>query len=221
MGMHFGVIAVKAAVHELIGAFAETWPNWERRAIVEGITGLAEFDRWREANERFVSAVEWSPDNPGIQAFAFWQDGPWAMMLDGSYVLAADEKALSELSKRWGCTLSFVVESAGGCAFFWAFQSGSLRRSILNTGETVAIEGVPLDEEAGIDVKAYYMDETERLQRAFGITPLSELPEAHPMAALSVADRNDYAKPRTALGGESNASLGIGPSREKPWWKVW
>jgi hypothetical protein len=118
---------------------------------------------WKESHEKFVSAAQWTKDNPGKDVYVFWQDGPWAIMMDPSYVLASDEENLKTLSNDVGIVASFVVESAGASAFFWYFENGSLRRRISNNGADVSTTGEAIPEERGIDISNYYMDETEAL----------------------------------------------------------
>jgi hypothetical protein len=145
--------------------------------------------------------------------FAFWQDGHWASMMDESYTLASDEEGLARLSELLGRVVAFVVETAGGCAEFWCFESGSLRRHIWNHDGDVLLVGEPLAEEAGIDPSRYYMDETEALWKVFGLTPYVDEGTPRQYRAICVVDRTDYS--------EQLANSPFQTPAKKPWWKIW
>jgi hypothetical protein len=91
-----------------------------------------------------------------------------------------------------GTVLSFVVESAGGSAFFWCAKDGKILRKISNSDTDVALEGNPLPEEKGIDVSNYYMDETESLWKAFGLSPYEVMSSSEGCEAICVIDHTDY-----------------------------
>ena len=57
------------------------------------------------------------------------------------------------------------------------------------------MKGKALPEEAGIDVDNYYMDETEALWAAFGLSPYDAMKGAAGCEAISVVDRTDYSRP--------------------------
>lgn len=215
MGMHFSLVAVKASVHQLQEAFSEVWPSLHIVDSARGLDTPEAFFAWMSDNERFVSAAEWTVENPGTEAFAFFQDGPWGLLYDPSYVLAADEAALQELSNRFGTALSFVVQTTSGCAFFWCYENGQFRRSILTSDGPTELLGESLPEEAGLDVQHYYMDETEALMAAFGLAPLDQQPLVSSAIAIAVEDRTDYDHLEQST---SAPSVALQP---KPWWKFW
>jgi len=142
-------------------------------------------------------------------------------MLDPSYVQASDRRALAALSERFGLALSFVIETSGGCAFFDAFAQGQRVRRIQSIDGAVTSEGERLAQEAGLPASSYYMDETEHLQRAFGLTPLPQLPADQPVTASAYLDRTDYA----ALGKARKAGTPGAPAAasraRRPWWRFW
>jgi hypothetical protein len=233
MGMHFGLVAVKAPLARLREVFPEVWNKFEVVASAENFTDLETVWTWMEANEHFVSAAAWTKENPGTQSCVFCQDGPWAVLMDPSYTLASDEDALKKLSEHCGIVLSFVVETAGGCAFFWCYEAGTVRRSIIMPDAEVTFVGEPMPEETGIDVSHYYMEETKALMAAFGLTPIEELPNLATAVAIAVADRTDYSylkKPPSAttpLPAPTEPHVPARPSpprsekAEKPWWRFW
>ncbi|QDU97328.1 hypothetical protein [Lignipirellula cremea] len=192
MGMHIGLVAAQTSVAELSAALLKACPNLELVASQKEFASADDLWAWKEANEQFVSAADWSQDTPGKSVYMFWQDGPWAILLDPDYTLASNDNLLQTLSSTFGKVLSFVVESAGGCAFFWCYENGVQRRQISNTDGEVTLEGEPLAEETGIDANNYYMEETEALWRAFGIAPYERLESAVGCIAISVIDRTDY-----------------------------
>jgi hypothetical protein len=207
MGMHVGLIAVRANAHDFRAVFPDIWEKYEVVSSADELSGYDAMLRWKQANEHFVSVRNWSLENPGKEVYVFFQDGPWAVMMSESdYVLICDEEALSRLSSQFGLALSFTVESASACAFFWCFEGGVFRRSILNDGETTDAQGKPLIEEANIDIENYYMRETEELMAAFGLSNIRSSLDSAIYRAVSVIDRSDYG-PR-ATPPRSKPSLG-------------
>jgi len=219
LGMHLGIVAVKAQVGQLMAAFAACWPRHEPTARAS-LAGLEALDAWMRATQRQATAAAGSADNPGIDTFGFWQDGEWAVMFDPSYVQASDPRALAALSERFGLALSFILETSGGCAFFDAFEQGRRVRRIQSIDGTVASEGERLAQEAGLPAASYYVDETEQLQRAFGLTLLEQLPADHPVIGTACIDRTDYGalkKARQTRAPDAAAA----PARKRSWWRFW
>src|SRR5262245_5187292 len=109
MGMHIGLVCARTTVSQFREAFCRTWPRFE---LVDTVANLPDMDAgwaWKEGHEKFISAAEWTKENPGREVYLFWQDGPWAIMMDSSYTLASDEDGLSILSSQFGMVLSFIV----------------------------------------------------------------------------------------------------------------
>lgn len=223
--MHFGLIAVKADVKQLAEAFQLTWPQYEVAAAAS-LNGMEQLWHWHQSNERTLSAKHGSKGSHGVEVFEFWQDGPWAIMMDPSYVQASDENALAALSDRFGLALSFVIETSGGCAYFWRFKQGGLLRSIQYADGKLVARGEPMEEESGMRSEIFYMEEMEELQKRFGITPPEQLSEARQCEALAVIDRTDYSALLTAKGTKKPSEAeGLPPSlaskSARPWWKLW
>jgi len=208
MGMHIGVVAVRASVSEFIGAFAAVWPKLEIVATKDGFASEDDIWAWKVANERFVSAADWTKADPGREVYLICQDGQWAVLMDFSYVLATDTRALGQLSERFGSSLSFVAQTTSGCAFFWNYESGELKRSIQSVDGEAELAGEALTQEAGIDIQHYYMDETVQLMQAFGLSNLEELLVPATTIAIATTDGTDY----------SDLVLS---TKAKPWWKFW
>ena len=219
MGMHVGIIAVKAEVGQLMAAFATCWPRHELTTRAS-LGGLAALHDWMRATQRQVTAAAWSVNNPSTDTFGFWQDGEWAVMLDPSYVQASDGRALAALSERFGLALSFVVETSGGCAFFDAFEQRRRVRRIQSIDGAVTSEGERLAQEAGLPAASYYMDETEQLQRAFGLTLLAQLPADHPVIGAAYLDRTDYGAQKRAQEAHTPDAVAA-PAPRRPWWRFW
>ena len=208
MGMHIGLVAVQASVSDFKNAFAEVWPKFEIVATKDGFASEDEIWAWKDANERFVSAADWTKADPGQEVYVICQDGQWAVLMDFSYVLATDEKALGQLSERFGSVVSFVAQTTSGCAFFWNYESGEMKRSIQSVDGEAELAGEVLAQEAGIDIEHYYMDETEQLMLAFGLSKLDQLLVPATAVAIAIADRTDY------------SDLHV-EAKPKPWWKFW
>jgi hypothetical protein len=191
-----------------------TWTEFEVVASAGPFEDAEEMWAWKKEHERFVSAADWSKENPGREAYALWREGPWAVLVDESYTLSADEEQMAALSERLGTVVSFVVETAGGCAMFQCFERGRLRRRIDYTDGAVTAEGEPLPEEAGIDVGRYYMDESEALARALGLSLCYEdASGVEGWQTVCVVDRTDY--------GATLPRAEAAPSVKKPWWRFW
>jgi len=228
--MHFGIVAVKVPVAQVIEAFATVWPRHEPTASVP-LAGLEALHDWMRSTQRQVALGAGSIDNPGTDTFGFWQDGEWAVMLDPSYVQASDRPALAALSQHLGLVLSFVIETSGGCAFFDAYDGGQRIRRIQSIDGVLQTEGARLPQEAGLPDGRFYMDETEQLQRAFGITPLTGLPADLPVRGAAYLDRTDYGAlkaaqppraPRAAPGAGPKATASARePAAKRPWWRFW
>lgn len=191
MGMHYGLIAVPCHAEQFRQAFNEVWPNHEIIAS-ERVADLDSFFSWSSQHAKFVSARDSTPENPGVDTYAIGQDGDWTIFLDAGKVLSSNDKALSKLSTIFGRCLSFVIETSAGCAFFFAYENGTLRRRILQMGDEYQEEGTALHEEAALPKGHFYMEEFEALQKQFGLQGLSApLPGGY--LAIATADRTDYA----------------------------
>jgi hypothetical protein len=194
MGMHIGLVAIKAPVSEFRSIFPELWPEYEITASADNFDSDQAVWDWIEDHEHYVSSDEWTKENPGRQCLFFSQDGPWAIMMDPSYILASDQRALKLLSEQYGTALAFVVESASYCASFECYERGQLRRYIAMLEGDVKTEGEALPEEKGIDVNNYYMNETDYLMRAFGLSFPDTFPIPDATTAIEVTDRTDYSQ---------------------------
>lgn len=221
MGMHIGIVAARATVADLRTAFEEAWPDWEVVGTTDQFESVEAAWSWMEANEQLVTAADWTRDNAGKQTCILCQDREWAILIDPTYTLPTDEDALRRLSARLDVVLSFVVESAGGCAFFWCYTMGELRRSITYSDGEVKSQGDPLPEEAGIDVQRYYMDETEALMRAFGLSPMEQLLVPATAVGMLLVDRTDYSHVHQAPNTDHGTATPRARTASKPWWKFW
>ncbi len=221
MGMHFGLIAVNAPLSEFRAAFSETWPKLEVTASADGFGSTDDIWSWKSANERFISAKDWTKETPGTEVYILCQNGPWAVLMDFTYVLAGDEAALQKLSSRFGSTLSFIVETTGGCAYFWCYESGQLRRMIQYANGESKSSGTALPQEKDINVEYYYMDETERLMQAFGLSKPENLLVPSTAVAIATADRTDYSQLAGGAASDRANFQEISPQETTPWWKFW
>ncbi|MEQ8855425.1 hypothetical protein [Gimesia sp.] len=192
MGMHVGLIATKSSVADFLKAFPRVFPHLE---IVDAAGDFPDTDsiwEWKDTHEEFVPASDWRKDNPGKTVYLLWQDGPWTLLFDPSYLLPSANKELAVLSNEMGPVLSFVIDTTGGCAFFSCFENGELRREVIYNDATIQEQGTPLPQEAGIDMTQYYMDETEALWSAWGISPAERLASPLGCQAICVIDHTDY-----------------------------
>jgi hypothetical protein len=211
--MHFGIVAVRADAAQLVAAFAAAWPHHEPVGRVH-LAGLEPLSDWMRVTQRHAAA-----SGGTVDVFGFWQDGAWAVLFDPSYAQASDRRALSVLSERFGLVLSFVVETAGGCAFFEAFDAGRLVRKIQSIDGVLTSDGVPLPQEAALPGDRYFEEETRQLQRAFGLAGMDGVPVDAPVVGAAYLDRTDYGtlrrRPSAAAGRLAT------PSPKRPWWRVW
>jgi len=192
MGLHFGFIAASATVARLKESFRMIWPTREFAQTQAGFKSFSEALDWAASHEKFVSAAEWSRENPGSQVRFFYQDGPWAVMTDPSYSLAGDEKALARLSAELDAVLGVVIETAGGTAVFAYCEKGNLLRSVAGVNGELHVNGTPIPQEARLAKDSFYMDEVEQLMQAFGLTPYGDDSLAPKIEAWEIIDRTDY-----------------------------
>ena len=223
MGMHFAVVAVPAALEEFRRAFDAAWPNHEPGRTRTGFTNYQEVWDWSFENRKVVYAKDWSPENPGSEVYLFYQDGPWAVMVDPSYVLASDEQGLTSLSSRFGKTLSIVIETGGGVANFDYYEQGVARRSVQYMDGAMKSEGERLPEERGLAEDSFYMDEVEQLMTAFGLSQIGDESVAPRIEAVELIDRNDYTRSNAKIMEDLGAKMVSAQESEtaKPWWKFW
>jgi hypothetical protein len=216
--MHFGIVAVKSEVAQLVDAFARCWPKHQPVASAS-LAGLEALHAWMRATQREATAGAGPSGHHGIDTFGVWQDGEWAGMLDPGYAQASDRQALEALSERFGTALSFVIETSGGCAFFDAYGQGQRLRRIQSIDGVLTSAGARLPEEAALPESTYYGDETEQLQLAFGITPPGRLPADLPVTGAAYLDRADYVVQKAAPRGRpADASP---PPVRRSWWRFW
>jgi hypothetical protein len=108
--------------------------------------------------------------------------------------------------------LSFVGQTTSGCAFFWNYESGEMKRSITGVDGEVELVGEALPQETGIDIDHYYIDETEQLMSAFGLSAFDQLLVPETAVAIATVDRTDYTHLYESVNTDDDA---------KPWWKFW
>jgi hypothetical protein len=218
MGMHLGLIAITGSVEDLRHAFSELWNEYEIVASESGFPTFEAAYAWKEQHEEFVSAANWTPATPGKEVYFLWQDGSWASLWDFSYVLAADEDRLLQLSRTFDTVIALIVESASGTGYFRCYENGAVKRSIdYSDGEFIA-SGEPLIEEAGVVTDAFYMDEAERLCENLGLLSLTDSPPLEHLTALCVVDHTDY---RDKMPDSPSPVTAVPTQAQKPWWKFW
>ena len=215
MGMHFGIVAARTQVAQLMDAFAGAWPHHQPRSRVT-LAGLSAMGDWMRATQRQAAAT----DAGSLDVFGFWQDGQWALMLDPSYAQASDRRALATLSERFGLVLSFVVETSARCAFFEAFDGGRLVRRIQAIDGELQSDGQRLPQEAGLPEDRYDADETRQLQRAFGIAGIEGVPSDVSVVGAAYLDRTDYGTPQRRRTPLPPAPSPSDPPR-RAWWRFW
>ncbi|MCH8243217.1 MAG: hypothetical protein IH897_11495, partial [Planctomycetes bacterium] len=207
-------------VSRLREAFLHMRPEFEVIASEDHLPDANAAWAWKDAHEQFVSSGDWSKSNPGKTVFVFWQDGPWAILMDMSYVMPSDEEKLTVLSGQVGTVLSLIVETTSGCTFFCCFENGRLRRMIDYAEGEVTTKGDPLPEEAGIDVDSFYMDESEALCKAFGLSSFDGMPGTQDLQAISVVDRTDYTDLHLQRQRDELGRSEVKPQK-RPWWRFW
>ncbi len=119
------------------------------------------------------------------------------------------------LSGRLGKVMSFVIETASGVASLRAFDGGQLSWQIDTLDGVIRTRDDRPPEAASLPEDAFYMDEIEQLQRAFGLTPFEDLPGDLPTLGRAYIDRTDHSARRAARAAAARSS----PHR--PWWKLW
>ena len=172
MGMHLGFITSQCSTEELRETFLRYSKHYSVKSTTHDLADAYELNHWMQKHEKFNTNV-----------FFIFDDGPYAILMDFRHIVTCDEKLLAKLSLKLGTVLSFAIETAGGCAYFWCFKDGVLKRYIGNTDGVLEKKGRALKQETGIDTtNNYYMQETEELWAAFELAPYER------MARLSVAN---------------------------------
>jgi hypothetical protein len=119
-----------------------------------------------------------------------------------------------------------VATSADGFATVddvWAWKSANERvlRMIQNIDGEVTSSGDALLQEKDIDVASYYVEETEQLMQAFGLSKPEDLPVASTTLAIATIDRTDYSHLLAGFDDGDVTALELPSQGAKPWWKFW
>jgi hypothetical protein len=85
MGMHIGLIGIKASVTQFREAFTRTWPKFEVIASADSFPDEDAMKAWKESHERFVSAADWTKESPGSEVYFILPR--WSLGDDGRSVL--------------------------------------------------------------------------------------------------------------------------------------
>ncbi|HET6428894.1 MAG TPA: hypothetical protein VFJ30_10815 [Phycisphaerae bacterium] len=192
MGWDVALLAAGIPVLQLRDRFL---PLWSKHELVGEVANLPDFDalcRWREENEVFVSAADWTKDRPGTEVKGIYSDGKWSVLVDFSYCICADTGQIAELSMLAGAVIVLTVGMHGGVAALDAYDQGRSIRSIAQIGGQLTTEGEPLPNEHGIDLDSFYLAGADALWRSFGLHSVLDQPPPGPMAAICVSDRTDY-----------------------------
>lgn len=234
MGMHSGVIVVTGQVDALREAFITSGSGLNVVASAE-LPSPDALAAWSEAHSRFVSAADATPTNRPVSVHALRQEGPRAVLLDPTYLVAGDEALLADLSRRFGRVVSIVIETTSASALLWVYEDGELVRSVQSGGDEIETVGDPVAEEDGFAPDAFYMDEVEAILRRLEVKPWEPLPDA-PYLALAIAERMEVpshgaanvtsttagtATTATAVTAATTGSLSAPSHSTKPWWKFW
>lgn len=211
MGMHIAMVAARMPVADLRSLMLRTWPEFE---IVESSDDLPSIDAMQDTMSRHerIAATAGPHADPRRSVYALWQDGPWAIVCDPTYVLSSVNSDLQKMSTHAGTVLSLIVETVAGCAYFACFENGSERRTIDYDEGELRTTGEPLPQEVGIDVSQFYMEESEALWTAFGLSTFEVQPRSYAFQVISVINHSIKEIP---------VRLPPPPPPEKPWWKFW
>jgi hypothetical protein len=233
MGWDIGALAVRLPVSELKDRFLGLWSKYQLVAKIDNLPNIDALGQWRDANEVFVSAVDWTKENPGSEVKGFYADGEWSVLMDFSSIICADEEELAQFSKAVGLVIVLTIGMHGGVASLDAYDNGRLVRRITSIDGRLRTEGEPLPNEQGIDLDSFYLDGADALWRSFGLQSILDHEPPGPMAAICVSDRTDFgAKHSHKLpedcGPAADVSLSQTPkgvsapgSPKKRWWRFW
>ena len=203
MSLTSSFIAVPGSRDEFLREFLAIW---KRLRLEESSPELSTFDEmyaWCEPRSGYLKGKHPSDTQ------AFTQDGCWAVMLDFSLLLSADDAELAFLSERFGTAVTFSTQGTAAHAGFRLFEGGRLRREISNNAGEVTTTGSPIAEEQGIGGgRQFYLAELYALQGALGFS--FDFPDklAGQFVAVRVVDTTEYPAPAVTI-------------RRRPWWKIW
>jgi hypothetical protein len=137
-----------------------------------------------------------------------YQDGAWAVLVDWSQRMIADERNLHRLSLRFGVVAVGLAQGTSGTAMFDYYEGGQRFRRIQAVKGRIVTEGAALPEEEGFDASSRFtLDELQRLWRALGMANF-RLPTTGPFLAVHVIDTEAALAPRPE-------------PEDKPWWRFW
>jgi hypothetical protein len=204
MSFSNALVAARTDRDRLQDAFLTVWDTLRPIERSPEFRTFEELYAWSKLRSRSLGGTD--PN----EVFAFWQDESWAVMLDFSMCLSADEDRLIRLSGRLGLVAVAVTQGTSGTAMFQLYEGGQLLRGIDSCDGRITSRGEPVPAEAGVNVEAgFYIDEIERVWLALGMTSFWAGDKV-PLVALHVLDTTDYSLPAVRP-----------KTRRRPWWKFW
>ena len=207
MSFSHSFIATRLPVDRFRDAMLASWPDLELVEAATGFTTPAQVWAWASSRSGYLKGAR-SDDVKLI-----YRDGDWSVLLDISLCMTSDEEELRALSRRAGRVLAGATQGTAGVADFGVYDDGRLVRRILGEDGDITEEGAPLEQEGGIDLHAFYLDEIDALWQRFGLRSLLEEPVFEDCLALQMRDAADarYWSEREKAAG----------APRRPWWRFW
>ena len=152
------IIAGRTAPEGLRDAVVKAWPKIRVADEKPGLQSFEEFVAWRTARKA-----------RGRDAKAFYKEGSWAVLVDLSMTMCANDQELAALSKSLGKVVVATTQGTGGFAEIRVFDAGREIRRITSDDGEVTEEGSPLPEERGLDLNDFDMGANEEIAKRLGL----------------------------------------------------
>lgn len=126
-------------------------------------------NNWQEAID--LIDEEYINSNDNSQRRVVWFDNGWTIIEDLSLILCTDEDSLAKISQHFLTPVfSLATQGTSGCYGFWYFDNQKLRSFFNNNGEVTDNFGIPLSQEANLNINenAFY-DDIHGVAKQFGI----------------------------------------------------
>jgi len=191
------LIAARATPQVLRDAVLRAWPELHVVDESPTVQNLEEFDDWSRSRRSRAHDTK-----------AFYQDGQWAVLLDLSMTMCADDGELAVLSHALGRIIIATTQGTAGFAEIIVVDNGVETRRITSVEGELSEGGTPLPEEAGLDLSDFYMAANEEIAHRLGLASFwGEIQP--PILAVHVVDSSVPEAP---------------PPRQRPkksGWKFW
>ncbi len=171
---------------------------------------------WAEASK--IIEQEYLEPNDFSQRRVVWFQNNWTIIEDHSLLLCTDIEALQKNAQEGRlCIYSFLSQSTSNSHGFWHFTPTISRTFFIEDGETIENTGIPLPQEAGLNINdELYYDDIIELAASLGIDYYA----AEQLKQFTVKQLLNNAELNAQIEQVKNDQKSIQVAK-KPWWKFW